>query len=114
MTRFILGLFAAFAAIGVIASGLDTLVVESRSDATVLQQLVVRLSFGFSTLALILSTGLFSLLGHSERVEAALKDIALSNSDAAKALTAILAVVEAPAKKDELATAYEKQTSGTP
>lgn len=101
MVGFILGLFAALSLIGAVAAGSDVLVLEGKQSTTVFQQLVVRTSFGFSVLALILSLGFVALINAVERRPdlsaeqlKALKEIA---SEAAAARF----VLEAPMKEAE-------------
>lgn len=68
--RFVLGLLAVFALMGVFVSGLDVMTIEGRAGATVLQQLGARTSFGFAVLSFILALGFFAVLGALDRLAA--------------------------------------------
>lgn len=109
MTRFVLAIFALFSGLGLIFSFLT--MATSRADS--LTQAVLGIASGIGALIFIISIGLFSLLGlmtrQNERIETAVKDIALSNSDAAKAVRAVQALMEAPAEAQRAAQAAKEE-----
>jgi uncharacterized membrane protein len=112
MTRFILAVFAIFSGLGLIFSLLSS--ISQRTDG--LTQTILGLAVGITALIFIISLGMFSLLDQSQkqnmRIETALKDIALSNSDAAKSVQAVLALLDAPARAQreaDAAAAKEEQ-----
>ncbi|MCA0402060.1 MAG: hypothetical protein LCH38_14755 [Proteobacteria bacterium] len=110
MVRFVLGLFATISFFGAVFAGLDVLFLEGSSGTTVFQQLVIRTSFGFSVLALILSLGFVALINAAQRRPdlsaeqlKALKEIA---SDAA----AVRFALEAPMKEAEAKRQEEEES----
>lgn len=110
--HFLVGLIAVFAVMATLVSGLDVLTIEGRAGATVFQQMVARITFGFSALIMIVALGftavLSAMLARSDRVEAALKDIAASNADIALIHTAAKVAAETPTHSVEAARRAEE------
>jgi hypothetical protein len=74
---------------------LEIFTIEAAPNATVFQQLVARISFGFAALLCVVSLGLAGIIDRLDDVRAlrgTVNDIALSNADAAKGIAALKTV----------------------
>lgn len=83
---------------------LEVLTIENSRQATVFQQIVARVSFGFAVLICVLSAGIAAILSRLDALSGfrqTINDIALSNADAAKALKAIDARADQKARASE-------------
>lgn len=90
--KLILILLAVIFALATAGSLLDVLTIESRPGATILQQMVARVTFGFSALLFVTCAGFAAVLARMDSnagLRATVNDIAMSNADAAKTLAAL-------------------------
>lgn len=98
MIRFLLAAIAIVSFFSTGLFGLDMVVIDSRSGATVFQQLVARMSFGISLLVFVSATGFFGLISGVASLLDAQKIAEISMRETAQA--AALSAQIAKAKKE--------------
>ena len=99
MSRFILGVLGAFALMGAFVAGLDVVAIEGRAGATLFQQMVARLGFGFSVLSFILCFGFFGLINAVKEQASRGTEHLKALQEIAEATKASRTVLEAPEKR---------------
>jgi len=99
MSRFILGVLGAFALMGAFVAGLDVVAIEGRAGATVFQQMVARLGFGFAALSFILCVGFFGLINAVKEQASCGTEHLKVLQEIAEAAKASRAILEAPEKR---------------
>lgn len=113
MLRFIVAFLAVVFLGAAVLAGIDVVTIEAKAGATVFQQIVARVTFGFATLCFVIALGFSAVLASASStrslIEIAIKDIAQSNADSANALKALVAVAEQPARAAEAAADEEKR-----